>query len=481
MRTDDEIFLSLAAAKMFASGINPYTLNFDAIEFQNFFNSTNQSNYNRIVPSFTTNNKIAGTVQYPALSFLILVPFFLIGNNIKISLFSLTQLTIEPLLLFLLFFSILLIVLMLDKELLKKPTWLLAFFISSVFIAISSYTYLLFFILLILAYKAISSKYLFLLLGIIASFQELTWVAILLFIAYIAGEYGIKRSFYTALGTFLVFFIINSYFILLSPYLFFESILSTIQFILPLPFSFGYLLLYVFPIPLAAFKFIFILTALICMLVVYYTHDKRLIGLLSLVPLLVMYRAIITYYSIFLAFFAICLIIDINYTPSYKKTSFKKKILFYSFVLILLITIVGYTYIQHNNYQKIMNLQIKNGTILHENGNTLFIANLHYNLTKNMSLYLYTYGMQILNKNTSVFIAGLGQNTTILQNSSEAIPSNINSTNYFYAVNSNRFDLSGQGDKKFELKLSNTNVTLIRCYLYNQSLFYISPKYVYNT
>ncbi|MEM0148352.1 MAG: hypothetical protein QXY10_02030, partial [Candidatus Micrarchaeaceae archaeon] len=62
MRTDDEIFLSLAAAKMFASGINPYTLNFDAIEFQNFFNSTNQSNYNRIVPSFTTNNKIAGTV-----------------------------------------------------------------------------------------------------------------------------------------------------------------------------------------------------------------------------------------------------------------------------------------------------------------------------------------------------------------------------------------------------------------------------------
>jgi uncharacterized membrane protein len=305
---DDEGFITLNAANVFASGHNPYAANFSSIIHSNLSKTVQGV-------TLTTNNALVGFLSYPALSFLIFAPFALINST------GTYRFTYGG---FYILFALFIFILMMatsfvlkDVHIKSPPVGVIIalLFMFSFFATISNFLML---ALILIAMYKIESRHLWIVLGILASLQQEVWIAVLLFLIYTARNYGMKRGMYNLLGTALVFILINGYFIMLNPSAFARGILSTVNgSVSPSPFPvFGYLILKFCPLPLSESAIFF--AALIVTLILFsYFNRKRLIPLFALLPLLFLFNGIPIYY----VFFVSALVISMYMKEPYRKVT----------------------------------------------------------------------------------------------------------------------------------------------------------------
>ena len=288
---DDEEFIGLNAANIFVRGQNPYTANFTGIL---------ESNLSKTVsgPTYMKGGRIVGFLSYPALSFLIYAPFTFINNT------GIYHFTYDGFYIILPLFAFVLVLAMshvLKKEYIKKPPACAIIALLFAFAAFASINNYLTLALLLIALYRVESRYLWVVLGVLASLQEEVWVIVLLFLIYVLRNYGVKKCSYNLLGTVFVFILINGYFMMLSPLAFVRGILSVANGMVgasPFP-AFGYLLLKLYS---ALNEIIIFFVALIATLVTsYYLNLKKLIPLFGQLPLMFLFNGTPIYYVFFIS------------------------------------------------------------------------------------------------------------------------------------------------------------------------------------
>lgn len=282
---DDETILGYYAAYDVVSGINPYTAPIPQILY---------AHVNTSQLTIRLNNTAVDTIDYPALYFLVQVPFYLAFNqgytNIN-GLFMHAQIFV--------YFIVLLLVMSL---IIRKDKPFSANFAAYVLIgmllsALTSMVVLLMLSTVLMLYTDIGKKYGFLFIGIAASMQEQLWPFCMLFLLYYLNNYGLREGARIAAGAVAVFLIINGYFILSSPSAFISTIISTTGNIIPNGYSgLGSLLAYSYPIQMPDYQYLFLLALGFAAIATLYINRKVMIPLFSMIPFFFLNHAIAIYF-----------------------------------------------------------------------------------------------------------------------------------------------------------------------------------------
>lgn len=468
---DDEEFLSVHAVSTLFSGSNPYTMNIGSKElYDSMYVSNSITGY-----TLTTNNTIVGVMDYPPMFFLSMVPFYVVTHYF---LKTVSRAGFAYALGIFLFILFLLIAYVIDKEFLRKPNYVVILILIFGFFVISASVDVLMFVLLLIAYVKIESKYAFILLGLAASFQELLWVPVILFLVYIFNNRGMKNGSLAVIGTMAVFFAVSGYFIFLSPSAYFNAVFKPLNSnILPNIWgTFGYALLNFYPIQLQSFSLLFYFAIGASVILILYTNKKQLIGLLSVFPLAFLYKGVSDYYLFFITFTLITLFIynenskdNVNYN---NKLLFKKSktrdIILLMFLTLIVVLSAFYIVFEHNVYVNETKVRVYNGILENYNKSTYYSATLSYNFTKPTNVYVMAFAF-----NGIVPVSyGLVEDV-ILENLS--VP-NYNFTNYSSIVNPNRLMLYGSGKRNISIMIKNVTLKNIKCVIYNSSLYYFCPE-----
>ncbi|MDE1871060.1 MAG: hypothetical protein KGI06_02360 [Candidatus Micrarchaeota archaeon] len=296
---DDEVFISISDIHYLLSGINPYQHSLS----QQIYRNSSSMGY-----TFTTNNELIGILNYPALYLFSYVPFYFLASptlyNMEHVIVPFQVAVFFTLLLFTIAFSI-------DKKYLKSPLFGVLVFLSLIFsFTASAITYLML-VLLIIAYKKTGTKYSWLFLGLCLAVQELIWIPVILLVVYTLNNYGIRKGAYDTIGAVAVFLAVNSYFIALGPAAFFNGIFNPLQkLIMPLGSGiFGFIMLVNYHVLLSAYTAIFGIAVLMMIVAIAYINNKLLVGLFSIVPFLFLARSSISYYTFFVAFIFVTLLV----------------------------------------------------------------------------------------------------------------------------------------------------------------------------
>ena len=461
---DDEEFLSVNAISALFSGSNPYVMNIGSKElYDSMYVSNSITGY-----TLTTNNTIVGVMDYPPMFFLSMVPFYIVTHYF---LETTPQAAFAYALGVFLFVLFLLIAYFIDRKFLMKPNYVIVLILIFGFFVISASVDVLMFILLLIAYVKIESKYSFILLGLAASFQELLWVPVILFLVYILNNKGLKKGSFAVIGTIVVFFAISSYFIFLSPSAYFNAVFKPLNSnILPNIWGpFGYALLNFYPIQLQSFSLLFYFAVGASVILILYTNKKQLIGLLSVVPLAFLYKGVSDYYLFFIAFTLITLFMynkndDVNYNSKllFKKSKMRKILLV--FLALIVVLAAFYIIFEHNAYVNETDVNVYNGILENYNKSTYYSATLSYNFTKPTNVYVMAFAF-----NGIIPVSyGLVEDV-ILENLTAP---NYNFTNYSSIVNPNRMVLYGNGKRNLSIIIKNVTLTNIKCVIYNNNLYY---------
>lgn len=296
---DDEEFLAMQSIRLMLSGADPYAVSVAGLIY---------SNTSSMVPTMTTSNGIIGTMDYPALFFLTLAPFYFVSAPTLQNVGGIDL----PLQAAVFIFALLAVFAftMKKEDLLKPRITLLALFAIVPIYYISSITTYLMLALLLLAYAKIDSRYAWLPLGLCLSLQEELWLPVIFLIAYSLTRQGVRRAAMNVIGAAGVFVACNAYFIALSPSAFFGSLFSPLsKTLLPITSSpIAFSLMKWFPVQLQAYSLLFSLLSALLLLIFLYKGRKELIPLFSFLPLLVLPHSLPSYYTFFLFFalFAVC-------------------------------------------------------------------------------------------------------------------------------------------------------------------------------
>jgi len=461
---DDEEFLSVNAISALFSGSNPYVMNIGSKElYDSMYVSNSITGY-----TLTTNNTIVGVMAYPPMFFLSMVPFYIVTHYF---LETTPQAGFAYALGVFLFVLFLLIAYFIDRKFLMKPNYVIVLILIFGFFVISASVDVLMFILLLIAYVKIESKYSFILLGLAASFQELLWVPVILFLVYILNNKGLKKGSFAVIGTIAVFFAISGYFIFLSPSAYFNAVFKPLNSnILPNIWGpFGYALLNFYPIQLQSFSLLFYFAVGASVILILYTNKKQLIGLLSVVPLAFLYKGVSDYYLFFIAFTLITLFMynendDVNYNSKllFKKSKMRKILLV--FLALIVVLAAFYIIFEHNAYVNETDVNVYNGILENYNKSTYYSATLSYNFTKPTNIYVMAFAF-----NGIIPVSyGLVEDV-ILENLTAP---NYNFTNYSSIVNPNKMMLYGNGKRNISIIIKNVTLTNIKCVIYNNNLYY---------
>ncbi len=461
---DDEEFLSVNAISALFSGSNPYVMNIGSKElYDSMYVSNSITGY-----TLTTNNTIVGVMDYPPMFFLSMVPFYIVTHYF---LETTPQAAFAYALGVFLFVLFLLIAYFIDRKFLMKPNYVIVLILIFGFFVISASVDVLMFILLLIAYVKIESKYSFILLGLAASFQELLWVPVILFLVYILNNKGLKKGSFAVIGTIAVFFAISGYFIFLSPSAYLNAVFKPLNSnILPNIWGpFGYALLNFYPIQLQSFSLLFYFAAGASVILILYTNKKQLIGLLSVVPLAFLYKGVSDYYLFFIAFTLITLFMynkndDVNYNSKllFKKSKMRKILLV--FLALIVVLAAFYIIFEHNAYVNETDVNVYNGILENYNKSTYYSATLSYNFTKPTNVYVMAFAF-----NGIIPVSyGLVEDV-ILENLTAP---NYNFTNYSSIVNPNRMVLYGNRKRNISIIIKNVTLTNIKCVIYNNNLYY---------
>ena len=293
---DDEMVIAGFASNALLHGSNPYAVNASSWLYAN-------RQIENITVTVTASNQVVGEFSYPALYLIVTFPFYLLTNVIHNVAVTWIGMPVAA------FFLILIAVIMFyaERNFYKKPGFAAIFFIPLLITFLASPINLLMLALVVLAYVKLESRYSWVLLGLCASLQQLLWVPVILMIAYSANNEGLKRGLYNALGAAAVFLILDSWFILAGSHAFISNILSpTGGNILPNPVEpFGYLITVTYGTAISIDTVLLAIVALAAVLLLFYFNDKRIIGILSMLPFLFMSHGIALYGIIFISFFFI--------------------------------------------------------------------------------------------------------------------------------------------------------------------------------
>ena len=466
---DDEEFLSVNAIRGLFSGSNPYIMNIGSKElYDSMYVANSIAGY-----TTTTNNTIIGVMDYPPMFFLSIVPFYIVTHYF---LETTPQAAFAFSLGVFFFVLFLLITYFIDREFLMKPNYIIVTILVFGFFVISASVDILMFILLLVAYVKIESKYAFILLGLAASFQELLWVPVILFLVYIFNNNGLKKGSFAVIGTITVFFAISGYFIFLSPSAYFNAVFKPLNsnILTNVWGPFGYALVNFYPIQLQSFSLLFYFATGASVILILYTNKKQLIGLLSVFPLAFLYRGVSSYYLFFITFTLITLFMynkkeDVNYNSGllFKKSKTLNIILLVFLVLIVILS-AFYIVFEHNRYVNETGVNVYNGILKNYNKSTYYSATLSYNFTKPTNVYV------VVSAFNGIATVSYGfMEDVILENLSAP---KYNFTNYSSIVNPNKIMLYGNGKRNLSIMIKNVTLTNIKCVIYNNNLYYVCPK-----
>jgi len=403
---DDEMFIQLLSAKEILNLHNPYESNYSNLLFENM------SNFGITA---TTENKIIGVLDYPALFSLVDIPFIILP--LKIGLILKLQVFVF---LYLLFLTI--GYLAKEEETIKPSFLILTGILVSLFVLSSSIQALML-LLILLAYSKSSTRYGWLFLGLAASIQEMLWLPVLLLILYTFSSFGFKKGVKELSLTLLVFLIINGPFILLNPYKFLHNvILPATSYIIPDSYGLaGYLIEVFYPTGLHAYSLVPSVFILFSALLMLYLNDKRLVFIISIIPFLFLTHGIVTYYLFFIGAFLISL--GLEYKVGRNKISSYKKPIRYALVIIV-IAIAIYVFFAHNAYESNFYIKTLNQSYAIAN-NTLW-----YNLTLSYKANIPTLTTLLSIYNSSISLYGI--NVSIIQGSNETPNAEMIDTNFIH-------------------------------------------------
>ncbi len=464
---DDEEFVSIAAAHALVSGQNPYLHSFAS----QLYNYSLTKNFSAGL-TYTTDNLFESGVDYPALSFLVFAPFAAlssIGLGFTYSGINVLNVILTLLLVFVIAFIV-------EPDALRRPPVIMLVFLLA-FLAV--YASLIDFIMLavvLLAFYFIDNKYLWILLGIAASLQEQLWIVVILMLAYSFRAHGAKRGSINLAGTLLVFLLINGYFIAANPSAFFSQVIAPASsYILPnssAPIGFSILMIYNTLLSLESI--LFISATILSIILFLWLEDKRLIFLLSLLPLMFLYHAILPYYTFFLAAMIVTLYIkngakraDARRLPSALATRVAL-----SCIAILALSTALFIVSSHNAFEKI-GISVANQSLPPPTSNyTLYNASLSYSSNTLGSLTLQE---SVMYSYQAVPVAyGMHGDEILIKPYY-----NLTNESLQYKVNPNRILLTGQsGAINISVKIPSNSinkVSLAECVIYNGPYYYICP------
>ena len=462
---DDEMYISmLSMVNLLAHGTNPYAHSFAA---QLYSNSS-------IGMTFTTNNRISGTLEYPALYMLAEAPFVLLA---RLNTFSSLEHVVSGAQIAV-FLAFLLVVIGFSIETrMRKELIGLVLIVGFMVVLMSSINEILMLALLILAYREAGNKYSWLLLGLCVSMQELLWIPALLILAYTFRNYGLKKGFSDIVGAASVFLLINGYFILQGPSVFFSSIFSTTRG-LDLPFGsspFGPFILLNYHTLLGLSSAIFYIAIMLMVVASLYFNDKRLVGLFSMIPFMFAFRSLESYYSFFALFLFVTLLMKKPVLEKRPQLGLRHKAVLAALTCLLIAGLVIATHSSHVDYVKGLDLSISNQSALHAtSSNSIeYFGTLHYNGTGTAYLMFFGYSSAFGIQKIGLY------NQSLIGSAVRCASGNVTCM-----VNVNRLELNGSdhtihiaADIPYSLADGNNG---IRIAIYTGNYFYLGNEINYN-
>ena len=467
----DEQFFTIIFLKQILLHHNPYTIN--QSNLQNIMVS-NFSQENVTLPSFNTNNKIITAMDYPAMFFLFQIPFYFLSKINLSNIFSFDAKSEFLVYVCILFFTI---AFLLNKRQLQKPILIFVIILISTlaYNVIGSSVQILLISLLLIAYFKLDNKYIWIILGIVAAIDELAFLPVLFLIIYSFNNFGIKRGFYNLIGSIFIFIVLNSYFLIINGNIIFNTISFMRDVFLPLnsyiiPSSiapFGFFIVNYFNIPLSYFKYLFFLSSIALIIIFIRLNKKQLIPLFSLIPLLFLQRAIISYFAIFVLFLFVSLCIEDK--KKHKNKTAIKPAIFYILLILCMLCFIALLIFGHYQYLKNYNLYIKPISYQINKSKNISIYNLLL-IYKNTRLnYVSTYVNAYIKNSNMVGDIGIFNNSSIL-NKSVNINSSIKNS-----VNPNFIFLNKSlNNTKIEIVVDGA-YPAIKCVLYNNQFYYNCP------
>ncbi len=440
LKPSDETVLAYESANSLMHGTNPYTTSQLPILLKYHAEHS-------LGLTITANNTIISVMDYPALYFLSVLPFYLIERGAA-SDFARINATLqgESFIYGYLFLVAVAILLAKGKKIPKFNAFIMILVGLVIQYAAATQVYLMV-ALLLLSYIYMDKKYAFVFLGLALALQEEAWFSVLLLVVYSINNKGFKRGIYDALGAAAVFLILNSYFMLSNPSAYIAAVFMPLQKALfPSALaSFGYPLAVSYHASLALFSHLFMLAVLILTLVFAYANRKEYIFAFSFTPYYFM-----SHTTPYIFTFAILLLLVLSTDETQRRSHgvlegyFKNnKAVFCALLAISLIAAAAMIYGNHLSYEKSFNLSIANQSA-HISGNSLFYnGTLHYgNLSSNT-----VYFMMLAFSKYSLFYYGF-YNSSII---------NVSRNCGAYCVNPNRIILnrsSGSYRVSAELNIS---------------------------
>ncbi len=286
--SDDEMLLAYYALHALMAGHNPYTFNAAKIL---------TSNMTKYGFTMLTNNTVVGRLDYPAFFMLSGLPFYALFNGLPGMVLDYGNSIgyLVMLLVSLFVFSFVASKRALGDMRIMVPMLFLFLLYS---LQIGSFQYTIAIILFILIIRYIESKYVFILLGIAASLQEVMWVPVILVLAYLATTKGLKYASKIFLFSASVFLLINGYFIAIGPGTYMSQVLKPLNGnLLPSYLTYvSYIIQGSANIPLSGFSTVFYIFLVLSILITAYSGNKLTIFSGMFLSYLALDHSLIIYY-----------------------------------------------------------------------------------------------------------------------------------------------------------------------------------------
>lgn len=379
----DETLLAFNAVGQFLEGYNPYTV---SISNQIY------SNFSVIGGSVTTNNNFIGVMDYPALYFITLIPFYFASPPTLQNLAN-TDLGLEAAVYLVLLF--LAIVYVADKKRVMEFKLEIVIFLAFALGSMASIAGYLMLALLLIAYAKLESRYAFIPIGLAFSIQQEVWLPAALLLLYSFNNYGWRKGARDLLGALAVFLLINGYFITMNPAAFFSDVLLPIGNAMPFnasPIAYLFLVNYHVLLPLTGI--LIIAATVIVALFMLYWNRKEMIPILSLIPLFFMFHTLSGYYTFYLFFLVFVLVVCKNkegkgwITPLLRRY----KVIFCSAILLTVAAAGVCAYQSHLEYASTFGFAVENQSVSFTGNSTIYDASLVYHNMSNSTLFFYLQG-----------------------------------------------------------------------------------------
>lgn len=471
---DDEEFLALHAAKAAVNGLNPYSLSFAHGLYAAYLNRSMS------LPTMTTSNNVVGAMDYPALYFSVFMPFAYSTAHGPYA-FAYGGILVLLLLFCFAFFASL--AWSLPVRTLRYPNYAIMAFAMLPLIVYSSVISIAMLAVLILAYSRLDKPYVWLILGVAASMQEMLWIPVLLMLAYVAMDSGSRRALAQAIGSLGVFIMINMPFIVQSPSSFLKSVLTPINgYLIPLPEApIGYLILSRYPLLLPDMNNLFLLAILASVLAFAYLGKKRLLGIFSLLPLTFLYHAIPAYYAFFVSFAVLSSFIPVKKRavahPGSRALTARKwwRRSLLMALLLLAVLFASTTIYSHKVYAN-SSISASNVSASGAPNAITYTADLHYANATQRTVSVIAYAYYPSSGNIASF--GTSCDTVLRTANSDLSASNVACD--FENVNVNLFVLRGsEGNSHLDIAVNDSNSTsvptAVGCALYGSGFFSMCP------